>query len=81
MSTPKAPPLRPSPLMFREFQKLRENRRRLSSLTKPKISKLRGTGVWMCRLLPQQHWQPLFGTGLTPALAYKDWKSKMGLWC
>lgn len=48
---------------------------------KPKISKLPGTPTWACRLLPQQPgWCPAFGFGLTPTLAYEDWKLKMTLW-
>jgi hypothetical protein len=71
MSTPKAPPLRSSPLMFREFQKLQENRRKISSLTKPRIRKLRGVQVWVCRDPASLS----IGFGPTPAAAYRDWKS------
>jgi len=57
--------------MFREFQKLQENRRKISSLTKPLIRKLRGSPVWVCQLraLPDTK-----GFGNTPAEAYRDWK-------
>jgi len=72
MTTPSSPPLRSSPLMFREFQKVQENRRKISSLTKPHIRKLIGVQAWMCRELGGQ----VTGYGPTPTDAYRNWKAK-----
>jgi len=73
MTTQNFPPLRSSPLMFREFQKVQENRRKISSLTKPVIRKLIGTDTWVCRYRDVRPQIP--GFGLTPSEAYRDWKS------
>ena len=72
MTTPSSPPLRPSPLVFREFQKLQENRRKVSSWTKPVIRKLPGVPTWVCHYRQHRAW---YGLGLTPTEAYNDWKS------
>ena len=75
MNTQNFPPLRSSPLMFREFQKVQENRRKkISSLTKPRIHKLRGIDVWVCRDTGGRPYSR--GFGLTPAGAYRAWKQK-----
>ena len=80
MNTQNSPPLRSSPLMFQEFQefqKLRENRRKISSLTKPLVKKLRGADVWVCShrgVGPR-------GFGKTVSDAYLEWKRKVDSWC
>jgi hypothetical protein len=59
--------------MFREFQKVQENRRKISSLTKPHIRKLRGVDTWVCQY---RYFGPQIpGFGLTPSEAYRDWKA------
>ena len=65
------------------FQGPYYNRRQLSRArqSKPQISKIPGTPTWACRFKPDQSgWVPVFGFGLTPALAYADWKEKMTQW-
>ena len=74
MTTQNFPPLRSSPLMFREFQKVQENRRKLSRLTRPVVRKLIGVPTWICHMRHHGMQQP--GFGLTPAEAYKDWKRR-----
>ena len=76
-NTPNSPPLRSSPLMFREFQKFQENRRKISSLTKPLIKKIRGTDVWVCS---HRNVGP-HGFGPTVGDAYRSWKSKVLAQC
>ena len=73
MTTQNFPPLRSSPLMFREFQKLQENRRKISSLTKPLVKKLRGADVWVCS---HRNIGP-HGFGATVSDAYKAWRAKV----
>ena len=58
--------------MFWDFQKVQENRRKISSSTKPRIRKLRGSDTWVCRWDNYDLQMP--GFGLSPALAYLDWK-------
>jgi hypothetical protein len=77
MTTPSSLPLRSSPLMFREFQKFQENRRKISSLTKPLVKKLRGADVWVCS---HRNIGP-HGFGATVSDAYKNWKAKVDQWC
>ena len=52
---------------------MQENRRKISSLTKPVIRKLIGTDTWVCRYRDVRPQIP--GFGLTPSEAYRDWKS------
>ena len=73
MTTQTFPPLRSSPLMFREFQKVQENRRKISSLTKPLVKKLRGADVWVCS---HRNIGP-HGFGATVCDAYKSWRAKV----
>jgi len=72
LNTSPEPPLRSSPLMFREFQKVQENRRKISSLTKPLVKKIRGTDVWVCS---HRNIGP-HGFGMSVAAAYLAWKDK-----
>lgn len=66
-STPPLPPLFQGP-----YSSLQENRRQLSSLVKPKIRKLKGMQTWVCTFRDGGY----IGFGLTPTLAYRDWKAK-----
>jgi hypothetical protein len=63
--------------MFREFQKFLEKRRKISSLTKPLVKKIRGTQVWVC----SHRGIGPHGFGKTVAEAYGNWKSKVDSWC
>ncbi len=63
--------------MFREFQKLQENRRKISLLTKPRIRKLYRTSTWVCR----DPASLATGFGPTPTAAYNDWKYMVQFTC
>ena len=76
-------PISPTPLfdlLYRDpaFRRPYYNRRKISSLTKPLVKKLRGESVWVCgyrgQLSPR-------GFGLTVADAYLEWKSQVDSWC
>lgn len=79
MNTPDSPTPPPHPLFQGPFY----NRRRLLQVKtrKPLISRLVGTSTWVCRMRDDYgttHGNHGFGS--TPTAAYRDWKSKVGLW-
>ena len=71
--------LPPHPLLSHPlFQGTFYEDRRQSSQAKPKIRKLFGMQTWVCHLQGQRQ---IYGFGLTPALAYRDWKVRVKEQC